>query len=354
MTEKEWLEIGYDKGIIDCIDGETVLFCDVWKNWFCMKKELIKPQSIDRIEVCYNRWYLESALTKMPVNLISDSDLIKFLQNCLVTSGEISAKEISKILQIMTSVLQHARDLEIKGVGLHDWIRIKQSIPANKILYSKKKQEAISNEDIRKFCDSVIKDRIWEVHQNCCLLLCMNFYMGLRVGELASLTWSDFDFEKKVVRITKTESKFYKRNNEGEKTGSMVYRVTDSTKTVYSTREIPMLPEVRYFYDLIRYEHVSKRYDSEYLAYDGTEGVFVRALDRCVRRVCRLACIPYFSTHVIRKTVATKLHFHGTPTRVISDLLGHHDIVTTESNYILNYKDQWDIAYEYMHKGLVY
>lgn len=42
---------------------------------------------------------------------------------------------------------------------------------------------------------------------------------------------------------------------------------------------------------------------------------------------------------MIRKTFATMLHASGMPTRYISDLLGHSEMVTTERNYILTYKD---------------
>lgn len=40
-------------------------------------------------------------------------------------------------------------------------------------------------------------------------------------------------------------------------------------------------------------------------------------------------------THMIRKTVATKMHYAGMPTRMIADMLGHADISTTEKCYIL-------------------
>lgn len=40
------------------------------------------------------------------------------------------------------------------------------------------------------------------------------------------------------------------------------------------------------------------------------------------------------------------------PTRYISDLMGHSDMVTTERNYILSYRDNYDALLGYMHKGL--
>ena len=34
MTEKEWLDIGYDKNIIDVQAYEEITFYDVYKQWF--------------------------------------------------------------------------------------------------------------------------------------------------------------------------------------------------------------------------------------------------------------------------------------------------------------------------------
>ncbi len=46
------------------------------------------------------------------------------------------------------------------------------------------------------------------------------------------------------------------------------------------------------------------------------------------------------------------LHEAKMPTRYISDIMGHSDMVTTERNYILSYRDNHEMLLEYMHKGL--
>ena len=57
MTEGEWIKLGYEKGIIECETKNTVTFREAYKKWFCMKKRIIKPQSLDRIEVTFNKYY---------------------------------------------------------------------------------------------------------------------------------------------------------------------------------------------------------------------------------------------------------------------------------------------------------
>ncbi len=73
-----------------------------------------------------------------------------------------------------------------------------------------------------------------------------------------------------------------------------------------------------------------------------------------MRNLCRLCDMPLINTHLIRKTFATKLHFSGVPTRVVSDLLGHSKIATTENSYILNYNGNYEKLLGYMRDGLKY
>ena len=90
------------------------------------------------------------------------------------------------------------------------------------------------------------------------------------------------------------------------------------------------IEEQSHIYRKILEHHRIQKYDSPYLAYDGKDTILVRSLDRTLRRLCLLCDVDYFNSHAIRKTFATMLHFNGVPTSVISDLMGHSEIGTTE------------------------
>lgn len=354
MTRTEWLEIGYDKGIIDLEVYEEVVFRQVFQKWFLMKLKAIKEQSCDRIEVTYNRYYLGTEFTEKCISKIADQDITDFLTTCILSHGDMTYKEFCRCLQIVNNVLVYAKDLRIGGAHLYDWSLIKRHLPLNKLASDHKKEFAIPRIDVVTLIDSVVNKRIYAEKQSASLCLCMNFYLGLRIGELAGLTFSDFDFERNIVKIYKTESKFYDRSEDGSRIGTMQYRIVEDVKTLYSVREIPMLPEVRYFYGLIKAHHTHCGYKSPYLAYDGRDTIMVRSLDRTLRRLCNLCGITYFNSHGIRKTFASMLHNGGVPTRVISDLMGHSEISTTEHNYILPFLDNGKEILNYMKGALGY
>ena len=354
MTKAEWLEIGYDKNIIDLEPFEKVIFKDVYTEWFVMKQKYIKGQSLDRIEVTYNRYSSDMSILEKCISEITETDIIKDLTTIIYKYGVPTYKELARIIQVIRSPLTFMRDLGRGNSPLLDWERIKRNIPTKQLTSGISREFAVKIEDVENIMENVIRWNIYPDKRNACLLLCMNFYMGLRIGELASLTFNDFDFERNVVKIYKTESKFYNRDENGEKVGTMVYRVVDDLKTVYSVREIPIMPECKYIYEKIKEHHEQCKYDSPYLGYDGSDTILVRSLDRTLRRLCQLCDVEYFNSHKIRKTFATMLHNRNVPIRMISDIMGHSEIGTTENHYILSYKNNYSIMYANMHDALNY
>lgn len=354
MTEQEWMNIGYDKGIIEVEQQEEVTFADAYRKWFLMQLRRIKNQTCDRIEVTYNKYYANKPFVTLYVSKITEEIIIEFLTTEIISQGDINYKELSRIMQIIREPLIYMKDIKQGGVRLYDWDAVKRCLPQADLRINLKKEYAIPSATVRNLTDLVVRCKVYPDKQSACLCLMMNFYLGLRIGELASLTFDDFDFDKNVVNIYKTESKFYNRTEDGSRSGCMVYRVVDNTKTVYSVRQIPLLPEVKMFYAEIKKHHEQCKYDSPYLAYDGHDTILVRSLDRTLRRLCLLTDTTYFNSHLIRKTFATHMHHNGAPIRMIADLMGHSEIATTENSYILSYEDHYKDYYREMKESLQY
>ena len=353
MTKQEWLDFGLEKGLIDLEECEQITFHDAYLEWFKMKMTFVKAQTIDRIECTYNRYYLTSELNGKFISKITDDDLIKFLMR-LCKSRQMTYRQMGRVMQIIKGVLVYMRDINKGGVPLHDWEKVKRNLPLEELDSGYKQEFAISQKDVEHLIHEVVENKIYLMKQSASLCLCMNFYLGLRIGELAALTFDAFDLDKGVVHIWRTESKYYNRDEDGQKLGTMVYRVVDSTKTVYSVRDVPLLPEARYLFELIRKHHKDMGYQSEYLAYDGKQTVLIRSLDRTLRRLQELCEIKHFNSHEIRKTFATVLHHAGVPTRAISDIMGHSEIGTTENCYILSYENSYATYLGYMRQAINY
>lgn len=328
-------------------------FKEVYKDWFSTKCKCTKRTTADRIEVTWNRFYHGTDIIDMCISNISERDIINFYQKLLNTNGSVKQKDMERITQIMRGVMTYARDMEYKGVKLYDWDLIKRNIPQSKISHETKVETALSREIVSKIINSVLVDDIYPQKTSACMAICLNFYLGLRIGELSALKFEDFDIQDRTVTIKRSDSKSYDRDENGDRVGTMNYEST-TPKTIKSIRTIPLLPEAIYIFEILKTYHQKCNYNSPYIVFDNTDTVRLRSLDRTLRRLCVLNDIEPFGSHRIRKTFASMLHSHNVPTRAIADLLGHEEIRTTENNYILSFMDNQETYKRYMAESLIY
>lgn len=338
MTEHEWLQLGYQNHIIDSFDTTDLrLFKDVFADWFRTKIKKCQASSVDRIENTYNKYYRGSELVNMYVQRINEQIVIDFITGIMICEP-VTTKERSRIYQIVNNVMCFCLDMDIPGVSVLNWDKIHRCADSTDISSRDKVEYAVSDNDIALLYDSVVNKQIYVVKQCTSLLLVMNFWLGLRVGELASLQFSQFDLSNKLVKVAQNFTKHFDRDDSGERVGSMRCEVTDSLKTVHSYRFVPLCNESIYLYELIKKRHEDMEYKSPFLAYDGVDNVLYWQVMRVLSKLCKLCEIEHINSHRIRKTYASKLHMAGIPTKQISDLLGHSDMSTTERCYILNYE----------------
>lgn len=354
MNREEWIELGYANGIIkDVVVEEQVYFGNVYQAWFKMKINRIRPQSVDRIEVVYNKYYRGTELEQMPVHLITEQTVYKFINDIILRYGTITHKEYQRIYQIVYGVMQYAVDLDMGHAKMLNWSVVKRYIAVDNFASTKKKELCVSMEERQRLFHCVLVNNIYPEKRSASLCLLLNFYLGLRIGELASLRWQDVNFSERYVYIHTTEVKAYERDGEGNRVNNIAYVMQDRTKTFHSVRRIPLINESIYILNELRSWHNSKGYTSEYLAYDGVDTILTRSLERTLRRLCNLCEVSQFSSHKIRKTFASELHRFGVPTKMISEIMGHAEMRTTEQSYIISYSDSMDVVREAMQKGLM-
>jgi integrase len=148
---------------------------------------------------------------------------------------------------------------------------------------------------------------------------------GMRPGELYALTWSDLDFEQNIVRIRRTITD----NAEGK-------RVVGATPKGGKTRYVALSRSARAA--LLDWQNTlvlrALKADTDYVfpSRRGSpmgENVWLGMHAHIIQRTG----VPPINLHSLRHTSATLELAAGTPIKIVSERLGHKDILTTMRIY---------------------
>lgn len=158
------------------------------------------------------------------------------------------------------------------------------------------------------------------------VVLCL--YTGLRIGELLALEWSDVDFQKGIISVSKS-------CHDGKDDNGRFARITDTPKTKTSEREIPIPKQlISYLWNL------KKDNNSAYVvATESKKLISVRAYQRSFELFLKRLHIPHKGFHSLRHTFATRALECGMDVKTLSEILGHKNPNVTLNRYVHSFME---------------
>lgn len=146
------------------------------------------------------------------------------------------------------------------------------------------------------------------------IILCL--YSGLRIGELIALQWSDIDFAKGILTVSKS-------CHDG-KDGIVIYE----PKTSSSRRVIPLPKQL-----LPILKGIKKKSDSPFVVSSNGKPVSVRSYQRSFELFLKKLKISHKGFHSLRHTFATRAIECGMDVKTLSEILGHKNPTVTLNRY---------------------
>ncbi len=313
----------------------------LYPEWLIRKKSSnLSPRTIKRYEQYWDKYYQHKDIILVPIVKLKTDDIERFLYEC-IREFALNKKALDNMKFIISDILKMAKrntliirnpmdEVEIKAYSCAPPTRYADSSR----VYSTEEKEALFREIQKEICE-------YPNNTDCYAILLL-FKLGLRIGELCALRWSDVDWDSGFgeMHIRRTESQ--ELNSEGK----LIPTVVEHTKkkSPYGDRFLPL---GKYEFNLLRtvkqINETNGYYDNDYIFCDENGRTKIREIDNRIRKLCTHANIPIKSAHDIRRTVASEMHMNGVPIKIIQKYLGHSDISTTWG-YIYNTKNKHETS----------
>lgn len=183
-----------------------------------------------------------------------------------------------------------------------------------------------------KLVTSYLKERNYNIY----MATIIASTTGMRVGEIAALHWDDINFEKNIITVSKSLKRL---KNSSEEKSKAVAGKTKNKKT----RQVPLTSECKKeliihkeSQDDLKMQLGEEYKDNNYVcAWNNGSPIERTYMSKVYKDAIKKLGLPSETRfHDLRHWFATELIEKGVPLKVVSEILGHSSVITTEKMYI--------------------
>lgn len=289
---------------------------EVFYDWLDSKLELkeITLPTYQRYETDFKRYYSDYA--NHSIKSITALEIEDFLKKSIAKQN-LTAKAFGGLRLITYGIFKRAKK--------RGYVNFSITQVVNDMEISRNAFKKVIKEDYQEVFMEDEQDRITHyLKLNPDLInlgLLLTFATGVRVGELVTLKWSDI--HSNTINIRRTESTYR------DTSGHEICIVKEYPKSAAGVRDVIVPNSYCWVLDELRLLTKS----DEYVFSLNHERVIARQIRKRLYRLCKKLSIYKKSPHKIRKTYGTILLDNHVDDNLITNQMGHTDILCTKRHY---------------------
>lgn len=304
------------------IDESSMSYSDFLDSWYKSYVELNCKESTKRTYKIRINTHIKPALGSSKLNNLTPTLLQNFFND--IYKNGYSKNTFKNISSIVKNSLDYAvNPLKILKDNPYNYV-IKP-----KFKNVKKEIQTISKEQFNMLIERFPKGNLYHIP------LQIAYYTGMRLGEVCALTWSDIDFNKKTINVSK--NMIFNLNSEFELTEPKTHA---SYRTIsIGDNLVKILKEHKIYQKEMKLKlgefYRDKDYPVPNMVCTSKNGIFIKntVLTNNISRAVEKDLNFSFNFHMLRHTHASMLIQNGVNPKDVQYRLGHSSINTTLETY---------------------
>ena len=326
----------------------------IYPEWIDYKSKETSYANACNIQSRWKRYFESSSIIDIPFEKLTTGAIKRWCVD-VIAEMHLTDRQFKDLKSIMNMIFDYAVSFDIIQINLSRQVRgfsdknfkQEEEKPVDEIVYNADAKHSVIKEAMEQFL---------KTHNIAYIAVCLNFSLGLRVGELVALRLSHIN-EDGTITICQEETKTYHKDANGtiHRDG---YEIVNHTKTLSGNRRLILTPKARRYINMaVRYNEANGFQDEDFIFLDKSgKRIHDHAINNVLRRLngVRNDKDAFViegrpsGNHSIRRTTISELH----EAMVISEdtlktFAGHKDISTTQKCYIHQTKDITEYAEEF-------
>lgn len=323
----------------------------VCSEWIDYKSKETSYSNACNIQSRWKRYFDKSSIVDIPFEKLTTGAIKKWCVD-VIAEEHLTDRQFKDLKSIMNMIFDYAVSFDIIQINLSRQVRgfsernfkQQEERPVDEIVYNAKAKHSVLKDAMEQFV---------KTHNTAYLAVCLNFSLGLRVGELVALRTSHIN-DDGTISIMQEEVKTYCKDEKGiiHRNG---YEVVNHTKTLSGKRKLILTPNAyKYINMALDYNKTNGLKDDDFIFLDKKGNrIHDHAVNNVLRRLNGVRNEKDAFTiqgrpsgnHSIRRTTISELHDAMViPEDTLKTFAGHKDISTTQKCYIHQIKDITEYA----------